>query len=155
MERVLVILLVGLPVLGGAGWIYRKKTDAPPVPFAHVKRETLVSLLHTNGKAEPLEWVAVRADTAGLVERLEVKEGQSIAQGKVLAELRATALPSQLSAAQTRVEQARAELATIARGGTTSELAEIENGLSSAKLDHEGAVREYADLRRLVAKQAV
>ena len=43
-------------------WAYTKKNEPPTVPFAKVKRETLVSTLQTNGKVEPL---AVRLGARG------------------------------------------------------------------------------------------
>ena len=102
--------------------------------FARVKRETVISTLPTNGKLEPIEWMAVRADAAGLVDRLPVKEGQRVAKAAVLAELRAPGLAAELSARQAQVEQAQAELATIERGGKASELAEIASSLARARL---------------------
>jgi HlyD family secretion protein len=155
VRKLFIAVLIGLPLLGLGGWLYRKKTDAPQVTFARVKRETLISTLPTNGKVEPIQWTAVRTDLAGLVERLPVHEGQKVSTGAVLAELTIPGLQSELTEAQTRVAQAQAELATIERGGRPTDLTEIENRLARAKLDHEGAQREYNDLRRLEEKQAV
>jgi HlyD family secretion protein len=154
VKKLLVTVLIGLPLVGLGGWLYRKKTDAPQVPFARVKRETLISTLPTNGKVEPIQWTAVRADLAGIVDRLPVKEGQNVAAGAVLAELAVPGLQAELAEAQTRVAQAHAELATIERGGRPAELAEIDNNLARSKLDHEGAQRDYNELRRLEEKQA-
>jgi HlyD family secretion protein len=148
-------LLVSLIPLAALGfWAYLRKTEPHPVAFAKVKRETLVSTLMTNGKVEPLQYASVRVDTPGLVSRLSVKEGQRIGKGAVLAELNAPALEAELNAAQARVEQAKAEVAVIERGGRKLELAEIESSLEHARLDREAAQREHAALRRLEEKQA-
>jgi len=135
-------------------WAYIKRNEPPKVSFAKVKRETLVSTLITNGKVEPLTYVAVRVDTAGLVVNLPVKEGQRVAKGALLAELNAPGLQAQLTAALARVEQAKADLDNIERGGRKIDLAEIEGSLDRAKLDHEAALRDYNALRRLEEKQA-
>ncbi len=147
----LVVLLLAAAVVF---WAYTKKNEPPKVSFAKVKRETLVSTLITNGKVEPLTYAAVRVDTAGLVVNLPVKEGQRVAKGALLAELNAPGLQAQLTAALARVEQAKADLDNIERGGRKSDLAEIESGMERAKLDHEAAVRDYNALRRLEEKQA-
>jgi len=151
-RTILLITLIPLAALGF--WSYFKKTEPPVVPFAKARRETLVSTLITNGKVEPLEFVAVRVDTPGLVVKLPIKEGLAVSKGTVLAGLNAPALQSQMDAAQARVEQARADLAVIERGGKKSELAEIESSLERARLDREAAQREYSTLRRLEEKHA-
>ena len=151
-RRHVVILLVPLAVL--LVWSFAKKSEPPTVPFAKVKRETLVSTLQSNGKVEPLQYSSVRVDTAGLVVKLSVKEGQRVAQGAELAELSAPSLTAQLAAAQARVETAKAELATIASGGRRADLATIDASLARARLDREAELREYNALHRLEEKQA-
>ena len=151
-RRHLLILLLPLAVL--LIWSFAKKSEPPAVPFAKVKRETLVSALESNGKVEPLQYASVRVDTAGLVARLSVKEGQRVAQGAELAQLSVPGVGAQLAAAQARVETAKAELATIAGGGRRADLTAIEGGLARARLDREAAQREYSALHRLEEKQA-
>ena len=151
-RRHLLILLLPLAVL--LIWSFAKKSEPPTVPFAKVKRETLVSTLQSNGKVEPLQYASVRVDTAGLVARVAVKEGQRVAQGAELAELSVPGLAAQLAAAQARAESAKAELATIAGGGHRADLAAIEGSLARARLDREAAQREYNALHRLEQKQA-
>ena len=104
---VLLILLL----LAGAllFWAYSKKNELASAPFAKVKRETLVSTLPTNGKVEPIRYASVRVDVAGLIAQLSVKEGQRVSQGAELAHLSVPGLDAQLAAAQSRVEQAKAE----------------------------------------------
>ena len=151
-RHVLLILLIFVGAL--VFWAFAKRNEAPAVSFAKVKHETLVSTLPTNGKVEPLEYASVRVDTAGLVTKVPVKIGQTVAKGAELAALNVPDLQSQLAAAQARIEQAKAELANIERGGRKSELAEIESSLERARVDREAAARDYNALRRLEEKQA-
>jgi HlyD family secretion protein len=151
-RRYLLILLAPLAII--LIWSFAKRSEPPAVPFAKVKRETLITALQSNGKVEPLRYASVRVDTAGLVADLPVKEGQQVAQNTKLAELNVPGLAAELAAAQASVEQAKAELAVIDRGGRRSELADIDAGLARARLDHEAAQREYNALRRLEEKQA-
>lgn len=151
-RRHLLILLIPLAVL--LVWSFAKKNEPLEVPFAKVKRETLVSTLQSNGRVEPLRYAAVRVDTAGLVAELPVKEGQSVAQGAEIAKLSVPGLTAQLAAAQVRVEQARAELEIIERGGRRTELADIDANLARTRLDREAEQREYNALHRLEEKQA-
>jgi multidrug efflux pump subunit AcrA (membrane-fusion protein) len=66
-------------ILGALGWwIHRRSSGPPEAPFARVQRERLVSTLVTNGRAEPWEWVAVRAERPGLIERVAVEKGARV-----------------------------------------------------------------------------
>ena len=78
--RKLVILLL-LVVAAVIGWGILRKNTPPSVTFTRVKRETLVSTLPTNGKVEPFQWQAVRAQAAGLVSRVDAVEGRPVADG--------------------------------------------------------------------------
>jgi len=135
-------------------WAYRRKNDAPRVPFARVIRETLVSTLPTNGKVEPIEWQAVRVERAGLVGKVPVQEGQVVSQGAVLATMSETGLQADLETAEARAAQARADIATIDAGGKQVELTAIENDLARERAARDVAQRDYASLRRLADKQA-
>src|SRR5262249_4120356 len=128
--------------------------EAPQVPVAKVKRETLISTLPTNGKVEPIEWQTVRPEAEGLVEKVPVQEGQFAAKGALVAQLSQAGLAADLTAAQARVAQAQADLATLEAGGRSAELVDIENSLAKARLDREAALRDYNALRRLADKQA-
>jgi HlyD family secretion protein len=122
--------LLAIPLAAVGWWAYHRHHDAPQVPFAKVVRETLVSTLPTNGKVEPIEWQAVRVEQAGLVSKAPVQEGQMVSQGAPLAILSDTGLQADLDAAEARVAQARADLATIDAGGKQLELTTIESDLA-------------------------
>ena len=83
MKKLLAVLL--LLAAGAIVWAVLRKNDAPRVSFARARRQTLISTLPTNGKVEPFEWRAVRAETAGIAARVDVREGQNVAPGAVLA----------------------------------------------------------------------
>ena len=70
MKKLLLVLL--LVVVAVIAWGLLKRNTPPSVTFVRVKRETLVSTLPTNGKAEPFQWEAVRSQTEGLVNRVDV-----------------------------------------------------------------------------------
>lgn len=146
--------LLAIP-LAAAGWLaYQRGNDAPQVPFATVIRETLVSSLPTNGKVEPIEWQAVRVEQGGLVSKVPVQQGQMVTAGAPLAILSDTGLEADLNAAEARVAQARADLATIDAGGKQVELTTIDSDLTRLRAEKEHDQKEYASLRRLAEKQA-
>src|SRR2546421_8409526 len=86
-KRTIVVFLIAVAAL--ASWVYLKRNQPPTVTFAKARRETLVSTLPTNGKIEPLEYAAVRGDTAGLGVKLPGKEGPKVAKCSILAVMNA------------------------------------------------------------------
>ena len=148
------LLVVAVPLIAAAVWVAKHRSEPPEVPFAKVRRETLISTLPTNGKVEPLEWRPVRAELSGLIDRVDVKEGQQVAQGASIAALRKSEAASELARAEAQMARAKADLAAIERGGRSSELAEIDNALARAKFDRDTAEREQAALARLAEKRA-
>ena len=152
MKKLLVFLLaVAAAVIA---WGVLRKNQPPKVSFARVKRQTLVSTLSTNGKVEPFEWQAVRAEIAGLMNKVDVQEGRRVTQGATLAQIADPALPADIEAAEARVAEARANLSAFEAGGKPAELTAIANDAARTRLDLEQAQREYDSLRRLAEKQA-
>ena len=149
----LVILLL-LAVAAVIGWGILRKNTPPSVTFSRVKRETLVSTLPTNGKVEPLQWQAVRAQSAGLVSRVDVVEGGPIANGGVMAAMTDPAIQSDIDTAQAKIAEAEANVASLEAGMRPAELTEIDNGLARANLELKEAEREQGQLQRLAEKQA-
>jgi HlyD family secretion protein len=142
-----------LAIVTGA-WLYSRKPEIPTVPFAKVRRENLVSVLPSNGKVEPLEWSAVRAEVSALIDKVAVQQGQSVAAGAALATLRLTGVQADLTVAEAQIARARAQLADIERGGHKAELAGIENELQHARFEKQAAQRDLDALTRLLQKNA-
>jgi HlyD family secretion protein len=147
-------LLLTIPLIGVSIWGWQRRGEAPQVSFTKVRRETLVSVLSTNGKVEPYAWQAVRAERSGLVSSLAVREGQTVAAGAVLAVLSDPSLKSEIASAEARIAETRAAAAALDKGGRTAELAEIDSNLARARFDRQEAARELAILERLAGKQA-
>jgi HlyD family secretion protein len=146
--------VAAIVVIGVIGWIAAHRGDAPAVPFARAYRETLVSLLTTNGKVEPAEYAAVRSEVEAPVSRVPAERGQRVTAGAILAQLGTDAAESELAEANAAIAQARADLERFERGGDPAAMAEIENGIRKARLDVDVARREAEALERLVAKNA-
>ncbi|MDX2149735.1 MAG: efflux RND transporter periplasmic adaptor subunit [Bryobacteraceae bacterium] len=153
MRRLLVLLAV-LVVAAVALWLAFGRSRPPEVALAKVERQTIESILTTNGRVEPVEWASARAARPGLIESLSVERGQQVARGAVLATMDASEARAALAAAEARIEQARATLTTLERGGSAAERATIEGELAQVRLDRQTAEREVATLGRLVAKRA-
>ncbi len=153
MKKLLLLALVAA-IAAIIVWGVLRKSDPPKVNFARVKRQTLVSTLPTNGKVEPSLWQAVRAETGGIVSRAPVEDGQTVAAGAVLAAIADPSLQAEIDAAQAKLNEARANLASQEAGGKPAEFTDIENNLARARSDLEQAQKTLATLERLVARHA-
>ena len=150
----LALILIILLGIGLAVWIHERSTAAPAVPFAKVKRETLVSSLTTNAKIEPSSWSPIHAERAGLLERVAVHKGQTVRKGDLIAEFTSQDARAEVAAAEAAVAQARAQLETVLHGGTAQAQVDIANEIARNKLELEAAQRDFEITKRLTAKQA-
>ena len=153
MKKALLVLVIVAAAVA-AVWAYRQQSDAPQVPFAKVTRQTISNTLSTNGKVEPIEYVDVRVDTSALLKRVLVRQGETVRQGQLLAELSQPGVAEELASAEARTAQARAELATLQAGGRGSEIAEIEGSASRLRAQRDAAQRNLESLERLVQANA-
>jgi RND family efflux transporter MFP subunit len=135
-------------------WLVTRRAAPPETAFAKAKRETLVSLLATNGKTEPVSWSPIHSRLAGRISQVPVQLGQNVGVGALLAVIENPDTQAELASAQSRLEQARADLANLQRGGRAAELAEIDGSVKRLQLELTAARRESAALDRLLAKQA-
>lgn len=152
MKKWLLLLLI--VAAAAIAWGVLRKSAPLKAPFARARRQTLVSTLITNGKVEPFEWQAVHAETAGMVGKVDIREGQPVSRGQVLATLSDPALQAEIDAAEARVAEARATLAGLEAGGRPSDFADIENRLDRTRFDLQQAQKDLATVQRLVEKNA-
>ena len=146
--------MLGAAAAVAGWWIAKRKNQPPEIAFARVTRETINSTVPTNGKVEPVEWAAARADRAGAVREIHVRRGQSVRANEPLVDLDASDAQAERSTAEARIAQTKAELETLSKGGRAADLAEISSSLDRARLDLETAQKEYAALSRLQKQQA-
>ncbi len=119
-----------------------------------MQRAMIQSTVSTNGKVEPVEWAAARAETAGVVRSVSVQRGQSVEAGQTLVRLDATQAQSDLAEAEAREQEAQAESTTLGQGGKAATLANLNDSIKSAQTAVEVAQRNYESEQRLLAGQA-
>lgn len=135
-------------------WGVLRKTAPPKINFTRVKRTTLTSTLPTNGKVEPFEWQAIRAERAGILSRVAVRDGETVEKDQVIASIADPSLQADLQGGEARVAEARANLSALEAGGKPAELADIENSLKQAQLQLQQEQKDADALQRLAQKQA-
>ncbi len=147
--------ILALAAVAGLLWsLVHWRNQPPDIPFTKVVRETIVSDVSTNGKVEPFDSATARAGRSGPVVAILVDRGKHVEQGDPLVEMDASDAQADLAAAQSRMEQTRADLAMFERGGRTTDLADITSCIEKAKLELQAAEKELEIDTRLQAKGA-
>jgi HlyD family secretion protein len=153
-KRVWITLIV-LAVAAVGFWSLEQQRARPPqVAFVRATRENISSLVSTNGKVEPAESGAARAERSGAVKKILVQRGQHVESGQVLVELDASDAQAELKTAQARQAAIRAEMQIFNQGGRASDRAVIDTNLEKARLELKIAQEQYASAVRLRDKKA-
>lgn len=147
-------LLLVIPALLLLWWAVDRSQSAPAVHYSTARRKTLESVVSTNGKLEPVEFAAARAEVAGVVKEVLVERGQTVEAGQPLVVLDNATEQTAVEAAEAQVEEARAEENTARQGGRLSLRTDYQGRLDGARLALADARRRFESVQRLYAKQA-
>ena len=146
--------LLALPVLLILWWGLDHRQAGVTVHFATVKQMGIESAVSTNGKVDPAEWAAARAETAGVVRAILTQRGAKVQAGQTIVTLDTTTAQAELAAAQARLQEAQAEVLTLGQGGRASQISSLTASLASAQTAVGVAQRNYEVMQRLAAQQA-
>jgi RND family efflux transporter MFP subunit len=107
------------------------------------------------GKVEASKKVELAFLVSGKLEKLPVREGQPVAKGDVIAQLRQKDFTTQLERAQSDLDQARAALRALRSGDRPEQQLRLEAQLRAADAQLANAESEYDRYRQLVQSRAV
>ena len=147
-------LLLVVPAVLLLWWAAARRDSVASVHFAVAKRQTLESVVSTNGKLEPVDYAAARAEIAGVVQDVLIERGQEVRAGQPLVALDSVSERAAVDTAKAQLEAAKAELETVRQGGKLSLLTNYEGQLQAAQMALRDAQRKLDSAKRLYAKQA-
>src|SRR5579864_240594 len=125
------------------------RDDSLPVMTARVSRNTIRSVISTNGKVEPVQNFEAHAPVGTTVKKVLVKEGDHVKKGELLVELDAASAQSQAAQALAQVRTSEADLNSVEHGGTHEEVLTLQAELVKARGSYEAAQRNFDALKRL------
>ena len=146
--------LLILPLVLILWWVVEQRDSVPEVHFALVTRSRVESTVPTNGKVEPVEWAAARAEIAGVVQSTLTSRGAVVKAGQPLVMLDIVAAKAELAAALAKQKEAQTESYTLTSGGRPSQLSSVNSSISSAQIAVDVAQRNYDATQRLAAQNA-
>ncbi len=143
-----------VPVLLLIWWGLDHGESAPKMHFSTVRRQRIESTVSTNGKVEPAQWAAARAETAGVVKTISVQRGQRVQAGQILVMLDTSTAQAALAASLAQEEEAQAQRTSVGQGGKAAQLANLNDSIATTRAAIEVAQRNYESLQRLQQQQA-
>jgi RND family efflux transporter MFP subunit len=133
----------------------RPGEDRPmPISAARVVRQSISSVVATNGKVEPIEPHIIQAQLTTFVDTVLAKDGQTVSRGQLLLILDATQVLSDLAHTREQLVAAGDERRMATDGGSLDERAALEADLEKTNAEIARLRREGAGLKRLYARQA-
>ena len=128
---------------------FASRDDSVPVTVAVASRNTIRSVISTNGKIEPILNFEAHAPIGTTVQRVLVKEGEHVRQGQLLVELDAANARSEAARALAGVRASQADMNALESGGTHEEVLSLEAELAKARVDNDNAQHNLEALKRL------
>jgi len=154
LGRRLWILVGAALLLTGVLVFLSGRRSTARVAVADAVRESLSSVVSTNGKVEPIAPRSFRAGFSTLVSRVFAVEGQQVKRGQKLFELDDTEIQADLAQARADLKSQEAALRVAKAGGHASQIAKAVADLEKAKASRDQLRQDNDSLTKLVAKKA-
>jgi RND family efflux transporter MFP subunit len=153
----------GVLALGGATLLsIGCRTKSPPVAEVVRPVKTIVvaagadtRLRSFPGTVEAARRVELAFRVPGLLAKLPVKEGQKVAKGELIAQLRQDEFVARLATLEAELDQARASLRALRAGERPEEIRRREAVVRAARVRLTNSRAEYARNKTLVDRNAV
>jgi len=125
-----------------------------PIRVAAAAYGDLRNTVSTNGKVEPLVNFEAHAPFPGVVETLDVREGDRVPAGKLLLSMDDTQAKARVATAEAAVKGAEAAYQAALHGGTQEEQIALAGDIQRAKIDRDQAQRNLEALQKLQSSGA-
>ncbi len=135
-------ILLGVVVLvGGVGYSQYKKAHTPPsYETVKVVRGDLTQTVEPTGKIEAVDDLSLRFELPGIIDSVNVKEGDSVKSGTVLATLRLSELNASIAQAEANLNQRLAGATREDRTYYAAAVAAAKANLDQSKIDSQNTV---------------
>jgi HlyD family secretion protein len=154
IKKIVLIVLAVLVLVGiVAGSIYRSQSNVTKVVIGKATRQDLVSIVSGTGQIKPKTYVNVGATAFGRITHLNVKEGDHVKVGTVLATVENVQPQATVAAQSAAIESSKTDVNSFAAAEKTASanilLAKAD--LEQKRLDYDRARSLYQE--KLISKQ--
>ena len=144
-------LLIAAAIIGlfvFSGWMMRRG-GVVSVHAEKVTRQSIASIISTNGKIEPVQNFEAHASAQASVRRVLVNEGDHVTPGQLLIQLDDADARAQAAKALAQLRAAEASIQAVQAGGTQEEVLTIRSDLAKAQAERDAARRNLEAVQRL------
>ncbi len=125
-----------------------------PIRVAEATVGNLTNTVSTNGKVEPQVNFEAHAPFPGVIETLNVREGEKVAAGRLLVAMDDTEAKARLATAQAALKGAQVSYQAAKNGGTQEERNSLKGEIAKAQIDHDQAQQNLKALQSLQSSGA-
>jgi HlyD family secretion protein len=153
-KKILLIVVILLVLVGVAvGTVLHNQANAIKVSTARVTRQDLVSVVSGTGQIKPKTYVNIGATAFGRITHLNVKEGDHVKRGAVLATIENVQPEATVAAQQATIASSKTDVTSFIAAEQTAvaNVNEAKADLIQKKLDYDRALALYQE--KLIAKQ--
>ncbi|WP_416825596.1 efflux RND transporter periplasmic adaptor subunit [Ectobacillus polymachus] len=154
-KRVLIISIVAVFVIGLVSYYVYSKTSAQSntgarVQYVTVQKGDVAETISASGTVAAAQQVSLNGDSATKVTAINVKVGDQVKAGQVLATLDDTDAKSKLANDQANLTVAQAKLNTVNQGATSDDINQQQISVSKAQITLNGAQQKLSDTQAQV-----
>lgn len=145
-RRVWLLLLIVVAV--GVFFIYRinkNTTNGSDYTMGSIEKGSIIVTVSGTGQIETSDQIDVKPNVAADIVAINIKAGQKVKAGDVIAKLDDNDLKDKVKQAKNSLTSAQANLSLKLAGATAQEIKLAENSVSSAKLSYDQAVTNVAN----------
>ena len=150
-----ILIAVAVLVLAGiiVGSILHSQSSVTKVATAKVNRQDLVSIVNGTGQIKPKTYVNVGATAFGRITHLNVKEGDHVKAGTILATVENVQPQATVAAQQASIESSKTDVNSMVAAEKTAEanISQAKADLEQKRLDYNRAKSLYEE--KLIPKQ--
>ncbi len=154
VKKILIIvgILLTIGIVTGLT-IWRSQSNVIKVTTATIGNQDLTSIVSGTGQIKPKTYVNIGATSFGRITHLNVKEGDHVKQGTVLATLENVQPSATVAAQSASIAASRIDITSYLAAEQTAKanIAQAKADLEQKKLDYDRAKALYDD--KLIAKQ--
>jgi HlyD family secretion protein len=153
-KKIILIVVILLVLVGVAvGTVLHNQANITKVSTAKVNRQDLVSIVSGTGQIKPKTYVNIGATAFGRITHLNVKEGDHVKRGTVLATIENVQPTATVAAQQATIASSRTDVTSFIAAEQTAvaNVNEAKADLVQKKFDYDRALALYQE--KLIAKQ--
>jgi multidrug efflux pump subunit AcrA (membrane-fusion protein) len=144
---IIILLIVG----GAIYYKYKPKNNAANITTATVNQQNLEQTVLTTGQVVSETNLSLSFQTGGVVQAINVKTGDQVKAGDILATLSQSNVKASLTSASGQLAQAKANYRKVVSGATPEQINVSQKAVDAAHVSYDNTVNQLANIQSSTA----